>query len=140
MDVDPKKCNFVAIPFYVADASGQEQSATEMSAAGEVTAADVPQVPMPWAGCIVGIAVQVEAARTAGALTIRPTIDGVAAAEAVTIDADNVQYITDTWRRWRYPVAADERVGCTWASDATWAAGTTPSVHVTLFVHIEDVD
>lgn len=137
VEMAANKSNIVAIPFYVADASGQSQSATAMSAAGEATAGDVPQVPVPFAGSIVGIGVQVEATRSAGTLTIRPTINGSAAAQAVTIDDDPTQYNYASWRRGRYPITAGQRVGCTWASDSAWAAGTTPSVHVTLYVHVE---
>ena len=139
-DWDPKKCNIVSFSFYVADASAQSQSATAMSAAGEATAGDLPQIPVPWDGSIVGLSVQVEAARTAGTLTIRPTINGTATAESITIDDDPTQYNTITWRRGLYSITAGQRVGCTWASDASWAAGTTPSVHALVFVQIEEVN
>jgi len=135
-EMDPKKSNIIPFAFYVADASGQSQSATAMSGTGEATAADVAQQPCPWAGDIVGISVQVEAARTAGTLTIQPAISGTAAAAAITIDDDPTQYNYTTWRRGQYPVTAGQRIGCLWSSDASWAAGTTPSVRAVVFVHV----
>lgn len=139
-DWDPKKDDIVAIPFYVADASGQNQNPTSMSAAGEATAGDVSQVPMPIAGSLVGVSVQVEAARTGGTLTITPTVNLTPVATPLAIDDDPTQYSTSTWNRGAYAVAVDERLGVQWGSSNAWAAGTTPSVHVTLWYHIEDVD
>lgn len=133
------KTNIIPFPFYVADASGQSQSATAMSATGEATAADVPQQPCPWAGSVVGISVQVEAARTAGTLTIQPSINGTAAAAAVTVDDDPTQYQYTTWRRGLYPVTAGQRIGCLWSSNSAWAAGTTPSVRAVVYVHVESM-
>lgn len=137
-EMEPKKSNIVTYAFYVADASGQSQSATNMSAAGEATATDCPQQPCPWAGSIVGLSIQVEAARTAGTLTIQPSINGTAAAAALTIDDDPTQYNTTTWRRGLYPITAGQRIGCLWSSSAAWAAGTTPSVHAIVYVHVEE--
>ena len=140
-DWDPKKDDIVAVPFYVADASGQAGGATAMSAAGEATAGDVSQIPMPFGGSIVGISIQVEAARTTGTLYITPTINTVPiTTAALTIDDDPTQYNTTTFRRGLHAVTADQRLGVTWDSSADWAAGTTPSVHVTLWYHVEDVD
>ncbi len=136
-EMEPKKSNIIPFDVYVADASGQSQSATNMSGTGEATATDVAQQPCPWAGSIVGLSIQVEAARSGGILTIRPTINGSAAAAALTIDDDPTTYNTVTWARGTYPVTAGQRVGATWASDGSWAAGTTPSVRVVVFVHVE---
>lgn len=135
-EMDPKKSNIVPFSFYVADASGQSQSSVAMSATGEATATDVPQQPCPWAGSIVGFSVQVEAARTAGTLTIQPTINGTASASTLTIDDDPTTYNYTTWRRDLYPVTAGQRIGCVWSSSSDWAAGTTPSVRCVVFVHV----
>lgn len=132
------KSNFVSFAFYVADASGQSQSATAMSGAGEATTGDVPQQPCPWAGSIVGLSVQVEAARTGGALTIQPAVNGSAAAASLDIDATNTQYYYKAWRRGQYPVTAGQRIGCLWSSDSAWTAGTTPSVRAVVYVHVEE--
>lgn len=136
-EMSPSKSNIVAIPFYLADATA-DASATNMSAAGEATGADVPYVPVPWAGSIVGIGAQVEAERSGGTLTLRPTINGSSAAAAITIDGDNKQYNYTDWRRGLYALTAGQRVGCTWATTSSWSAGSTPSVHVTLYVQIDD--
>jgi len=127
----------VAFPFYLADATASQAGAA-MSAAGEATAADVSQIPMPWACDVVGLSVQVEDVRTGGTLTLRPTNSAVATAQAVTIDGTNTQYNYVNWSK-GYHLDVGDRLGCTWATDSSWAAGTTPSVHVTVFVLIEEV-
>jgi len=140
-DWDPKKDDMVAIPFYVADASGQAGGPAAMSVAGEATAADVSQVPMPFGGSLVGISIQVEAARTSGTLFITPTVNTVPiTTAALTIDDDPTQYNTTTFNRGVYTMTADQRLGVVWDSSATWDASTTPSVHATLWYHVEDVN
>jgi len=136
-EMEPKKSNIVPFAFYVADASATSQAATAMSATGEATATDVPQQPCPWAGSIVGLSIQTEAARTAGTLTIQPAINGTAAAASDTINATDTQYATTAWNRGQYTVTAGQRIGCLWSSSAAWAAGTTPSVRAVVYVHVE---
>lgn len=136
-EMDPKKSNILTYSYHILNAAAN-QTAVEMAAAGEATSGDVPQQPVPWAGSIVGISIQIEAARTAGSLTIQPSIDGVAAGTTLAIDDDPTQYNYVAWRRGRYPFTAGQRLGCLWTTSSDWAAGTTPSVHVVLFVHIEE--
>jgi hypothetical protein len=135
-EMDPKKSNIVPFTFYIANLAAS-QSAVALATAGEATAGDVPEQPCPWAGSIVGQSVQVEAARSAGTLTVQPEINAAAAAATTVINADNTQYNTTTWNRGEYPVTAGQRIGARVTTDADWAAGTTPSVVVTVFVHIE---
>ena len=132
------KSNVIAIPFYIADAAAS-QSAVVLSFPGEATATDMGQVPIPWAGSIVGISVAVEAARTAGTLTLNPTINGTATAQSVVINASNTQYNSSKYARQAYPITAGQRVGIKMTTDASWAAGTTPSVLGHVFVHIEEM-
>lgn len=139
-DWDPKKSNITAMPFYVADASGQDQMNIQMSAAGEATATDVPSVTLPFDGNLVGISVMVETERTAGTLTITPTVNGSATGVVQYIDDDPTQWAYTDWNRGRFPVTTGQHLGCMWGSDASWAAGTTPSVIVHLWYDINDVD
>lgn len=132
------KSNVVPFYFYVANAAAS-QTDQAMSAAGEATAADLPEVPCPWAGSIVGVSVVVEAARTGGSLTIEPTVNGTAAGCSVTIDDDPTQYNTATYRRGLYPVTAGQRIGADFTTTSAWAASTTPSVLVVVFVHVEQM-
>lgn len=135
-EMDPKKSNIIPFEFYVEDASAGNQSAEALASVGEATVADVPQQPCPWAGSIVGISVQCEGARTGGTLTIRPTINGSDAAEALTLDDDPTQYNSAKFARGQYPVTAGQRIGADW-STSSWTCDTgTPSVRAVVYVHV----
>lgn len=138
VELAANKSNVIAIPFYIANAAAS-QSAVVLSMPGEATATDMGQMPIPWAGSIVGLSVAVEAARTAGTLTLNPTINGTATAQSVVIDDDPTTYNTAQYARGAYPITAGQRVGMKMTTDADWAAGTTPSVVGWVFVHIEEM-
>jgi hypothetical protein len=136
IEMEPKKSNIIPFAFYIANAASS-QSGVHLAAVGEATAADVPQQPCPWPGSIVGLSVQVEDARSGGILTIQPSINGVAAAETLLVDDDPTQYNSVNWRRGEFPITAGQRIGALMTTDASWAAGTTPSVRAVVFVHVE---
>lgn len=91
-------------------------------------------------GHIVGVAVWVENARTAGTLTITPTVNGVAITSfTVVIDGTNVQFhranqLPGTVTAPVTTFSAKDRLGLSWTTDAAWAAGATPSVSAELIV------
>jgi len=132
------KSNVIPFVFHRADC-GASLTDQALEAAGEATAADLPEIPCPWAGSIVGVSVAVEAARTAGTLTVEPTIDGSDSGIDVVIDDDPTQYNTAKYRRGQYPVTAGQRIGVDITTDSSWAAGTTPSILVIVFVHVEEL-
>lgn len=132
------KSNVMAFPFYIADAAAS-QTAVVLSIPGEATATDMGQVPIPWAGSIVGLSVAVEAARTAGTLTLNPSIDGTVTAQSVVIDDDPTTYNSVQYARGAYPITAGQRIGMKMTTDASWAASTTPSVLGYVFVHVEEM-
>ena len=135
---EPKKSNYLPLWFYVADAASGGTD-TEMSIAGEATAADCPQQPIPWAGSIVGMSLQLEAAVGAGTATIYPTINGVTAASALVLDAvTNTQYTAAAWRRHLYPFTKNQRIGAQYTTTATWTAGPTQSLVACVWVHVEE--
>jgi len=129
------KSNIVSFRFYLADLAAS-QSGVVLSPPGEATATDLGQHPIPWPGSIVGIGVSCEAARTGGTATFAPTINGTAISTTAVINATDTQYATNTARRGQHPVTAAQRIGCKVTTDASWAAGTTPSVLVTVYVDI----
>ncbi len=137
-EMEAKKSNILSFEYYAANLAST-QTDLVLAAAGEATASDVPQQPCPWAGSIVGISVQIEAARSGGSAIFQPTIDGTRAAATATIDADPTQYVVESWNRQSYPVAAGERIGCMVTTDGSWAASTTPSARVVVYVHVETV-
>lgn len=94
---------------------------------------------MPWAGSVVGVAVRVENARTAGTLTVNVEVAGTPITLEVTIDGTHAQN--------HYAVqlpavavtagdvfAAGDTVEATWTTDAAWAAGATPTVDVDVYL------
>jgi hypothetical protein len=90
---------------------------------------------MPWAGAIVGISVACENARTAGTCTVKPTINGTASASLqAQLDGTNTQYHYASQTKDSDQFAAGQRLGVKVTTDASWAAGTTPSVVAAVFV------
>lgn len=131
--------NLIHYAFSVANAIAP-QAALAMARDGGNDAARVAATG--WrGGQIVGLAVWVEGARTAGTLTITPTINGTAVGTAldVVIDATNTQFnrfnqLPGTVTSPVSTFSALDRLGVEWATDAAWAAGATPSVSVDLVV------
>jgi len=133
---EPKKSNYSTIWFYVASASTPSTD-IEMSVGGEATAADCTQQPIPWAGSIVGMSLQVEAACGAGTATVYPTINGVTAASSLVIEATtNPQYTAAAWRRGLYPFTQNQRIGAQYTTTGTWTAAQ--SIVAAVFVHVEE--
>lgn len=130
--------NVVHYAFSVANAIAN-QAALAMAREGANDAARIAATA--WrGGQIVGLAVWVEGARTAGTLTITPTINGSAVGTAldVVIDATNVQFnrfnqLPSTVTSPVSTFSALDRLGVDWATVA-FAAGATPSVSVDLIV------
>lgn len=136
-ELNVAKSNVIALVFYQADATAS-QAGVELDVAGEATAGDAKYVPSPWSGDIVGISVAAEAARTAGTLTVQPSVDGSALGPTAALNATDTQYKTGSARKRQYPFDAAARLGAIVTTDAAWAAGVTPSIVVTVFANISD--
>jgi len=139
-EFEPKKSNVFPIAVYVANAVSA-QSDVQMSIAGEATATDVPQQPIPWAGSIVGMSLQCEAVVSAGTADLVATINGVTAAAAVALQLDavtNTQYTAATWNRGLYPITANQRIGAQYTTTGTFTAGDTRSLMCYVFIHVEE--
>ncbi len=139
-EFEPKKSNVFPIACYVANAVSAQDD-IQMTIAGEATASDVPQQPIPWAGSIVGMSLQCEAVLTAGTADIVATINGVTAATAVALQLDavtNTQYTGATWNRGLYPITANQRIGAQYTTTGTFTAGDTRSLMCYVFVHVEE--
>jgi hypothetical protein len=101
--------------------------------------AALTEVVMPWAGAIIGVGVDVENARTGGTLTVKPTKNGtVSASLSTAINATNTQHAYATQTKDQAGAgdqfAAGDRIGAKYTTDASWAAGTTPSAVATVWV------
>lgn len=88
----------------------------------------------PWAGSVVGLAVRVENARSAGTLTVKWTLGGAEQTLSVTIDGTNSQKHVATQLPGVETFALKDELGVSVTTDGTWAAGSTPSVEVELLV------
>jgi len=134
---EPKKSNYFPLWFYVANAASGGTD-VEMSIAGEATASDVPQQPIPWAGSIVGFSLQLEAAVSAGTATVYPTINGVTAASSLVLSTTVTQYTATKWRRGLYPFTAGQRIGAQYTTTGTFTAGPNQSLVACVWCHVEE--
>lgn len=76
---------------------------------------------LPWDFEVVGVSVRASAARTAGTLTVEPTIGGTAIGATAVLDATNTQsHHTRNLREADRGVAGG-RVGCNITTTAAWA-------------------
>jgi len=104
-------------------------------------AADHDGVLMPLAGYVVGIAIQLNAAATAGSLTVGVSVDG-------TEDADTTQTITTGQEAYAlFPIAsgvaprfaAGQQIGVEVTTSADWD-GTTADLAVWVYVVLENFE
>ena len=137
-EFDPKKSNAFPMVYYVANAVSASTD-IEMSVAGEATAADVPQQPIPWAGSIVGFSLQCAAVVTAGTATLVPTINGVTAGSSLVLDAvTNTQYTAANYRRGVYAFTQNQRIGAQFTTTGSFTAGDTRSLVAAVWLHVEE--
>ena len=94
----------------------------------------VADITMPWPGAIIGLAVNLENARTAGTATFKPAKNGTALTLSAAIDGTNTQRNYATQAKEIDQFAAGDRIGAQVTTDAAWAAGVTPSAVVTVYV------
>ncbi len=135
---EPKKSNYFPLWFYVAYPT-TGASDTEMSLAGEATAGDMPQQPIPWPGSVVGMSIASEAAAAAGTMTVYATINGVTTGTSLVLEAvTNTQYTGTRWARGLYPITQNQRLGAQYTSTSTWTAGVSASIMACVWVHVEE--
>src|SRR5690349_6166330 len=93
------------------------------------------QITMPFSGSIVAISVACENARAAGTATFKPTINGTESSTlSAVLNGTNTQYAYGTQAAGIDSFAAGQRVGVKVTTDGSWAAGTTPSVDVEVWI------
>ena len=80
---------------------------------------------MPWDFEIIGISARASAARSAGTLTLVPTIDGTAVSGlSAVLDGTNTQQHRATAKRETHRGVAGGRIGCQITTDGAWAPVT----------------
>lgn len=124
--------NLCQLLFSTPDATASLTNSDLFRASGYDAA--LTQALAPMAGSIVGLAVHIENARSAGSLVATWTKNGTEQTLAVTIDGTHDQ----SWYAMQLPgveeFAAGDLLGVSITTDGSWAAGATPSVSAELLV------
>lgn len=95
------------------------------------------EITMPRPGHIVGISIRSNAARSAGSLSVEPTLDGFVAGLAAVLDATDTQTATARQDPGIDTFTAGQRIGVKLSSDGSWAP-TTADVDVAVEVILDD--
>lgn len=130
------------VPFFFSQANATASQTAVSLARGSAYDANITHVVAPSAGMIVGIGVRTEGARTAGTLTINVEVNGTPTTISCVINGTSTQKNYT----WQTPEAAAEAatpdvfvagdlIEATITTDGSWAAGSTPSVAVDLYLH-----
>lgn len=100
---------------------------------------DNDEYVMPWNGHIVGISAALNAAMTAGVVTIKPAINGTEDADAqIQLKTGSFQYVSDSWDRvGETDFSAGNRLSVVYDSDGDVEANTVDVV-VTVFVVFDE--
>ena len=123
--------------FSQADATASQTAVT--LARNSANDADVTTVVAPLAGRVVGLGVAVEAARSAGTLTINIEVNGTPITISCVIDGTNTQYFYTMQTVVEAVAASDvftvgQQITATVTTDGAWAAGVTPSITVDVYL------
>ena len=121
-------CSFT---FHQGDATASQSAVAITAGTGED--ADATEYVIPWAGSIMGISVACEAARSGGSCIVDATVNGTVTGLTATIDDTDTQYAYGVQAKDSDAITAGQRLGVKVTTDAGWAAGTTPSILVTVF-------
>lgn len=121
---------------WVDDDVAASQSGVEMivyGASGALGAGSRLRVPMVRPGSVTGIVVRSNEARTAGSLTVEPTINGTATGLSAVLDATNTTVHTATQAAGRDTYPAGGEVGVKITTTGDWAP-TSADIQVTVEV------
>jgi len=93
---------------------------------------------MPWSGSVVGIAVSLNANKTAGTLSFSPTINGVVTTMQASV-ANSASVARATAPVGRHRFAAGARLGCVYNSNGSMAPDGSLDVAVEVYVQFDGV-
>lgn len=88
---------------------------------GSAVLGDRSRLPVIRAGCISGIVVRSDEARTAGTLTVEATINGSATGLTAVLDATNTTVKSTMQAIGADTLAAGDELGAIWTTSALWA-------------------
>lgn len=97
--------------------------------------ADNAEIVLPYAGSIMAISVAATEARSAGTLTVKPTINGTEKAISAVLNATNTQFKHTTQAKDTETFVAGDRLGVKITTDSTWAP-TTSDIIVTIWLEM----
>lgn len=124
--------NVVRLSFTLANIqASQDDTAVPRDANGDIYEA-------LWDGYILGMVVQLSAAKTGGTLEFNPAIAGSSHAEGVTVGATNTEW-TATWEAHAVPFNAGDSLGVNYTSNGSFTP-TTADVNVDLYVMFENMN
>lgn len=133
-------CNYL---FSQADCTASQTAAHLIRASAYD--ADLTEVVAIASGQIVGLSVRAEDARSAGTCTINVEVNGTPTTISCALDGTNTQshYVRQTPAAAAAAATPDEfsagdLISVTVTTDGSWAAGTTPSIAVDLYLHYGD--
>ena len=134
--------NVIPFSFYIAAVAQSEATPIVLGRAGEATATDVPEGVVPWKGHVVGVSAVLEADVSSGSMTAAVRVDGTAIVPALaatlSVVSGNVRRLSTTARKGVHAIAAGSYVGATYVTNTVFAAGSTPSLIVDVFVAIDE--
>lgn len=120
--------------FSIADAASAQTAVALVVHAGD---AAITEIPMAYAGSVVAVAVRSEGACTSGSATCDVTIGGTATGlQAILESVTNDEQHQASQAPALDAFAIGGRIGVDLTTDATWAAGSTPSLLVTVTVEM----
>jgi hypothetical protein len=119
--------------FFAQDAIAASQTAAALKTtdANNSVALNV-YYTMPFAGEIIGVSANVDAAATISTLTINPNIAGTAITDPALV-ISTLAYGTDTCPRGKNSFAKNAQIGCKITTTATWD-GTSSDLQVIVWV------
>jgi hypothetical protein len=136
-EMEPKKSNIVALPFYLrTGATGSSSTALVIDVS---TGHSFTRRVVPFDGSVVGLNAWGQNPVGTGSITFRVFDAGTAAVgiTAVTLDTTNTGSFETTLRRGQYAVSAGDVLGVQYTSGATLAAGASSAFCATVWMHIE---
>jgi len=138
MQIDNKISKGQVVPIvFVQDAVAASQTNVQLTAQDAGVAVD--GFSMPFAGEVIGMAVDLSAAASAGSLTAGVSVGGTEVA-ATTQTLTTAAAKTAKFQRGKVPFAAGDKLGVEITTDGTWD-GTTADLVVILYVllHLEGI-
>jgi hypothetical protein len=107
---------------------------SQTATASQTNVEILPGTAMPFAGEIVAVTYKLTNNKTAGTLAVGPTVDGTEVSALTVSAANSTSSGQKVVKRRTSPFAAGAVIGAEVTTDGSFAAGTTPTLTVTVWV------